>query len=102
LQSLISLGDDFDSSDFVLQHALGVSVGHRLTPLTSVSADWSLQRNEGSLASQKTTSNSLTLRMNTQLAPRTSGSVQLRRTVQDSPTSPYGETSIAGTVNHRF
>jgi uncharacterized protein (PEP-CTERM system associated) len=102
LQSLISLGDDFDSSDFVLQHALGVSVGHRLTPLTSVSADWSLQRNEGSLATQKTTNNSLTLRMNTQLAPRTSGSVQLRRTVQDSPTSPYGETSIAGTVNHRF
>lgn len=102
LQSLISLGDDFDSSDFVLQQALGLSVGHRLTPLTSVSADWSLQRNEGSLASQKTTNTSLTLRLNTQLAPRTSGSVQLRRTVQDSPTSPYGETSIAGMVHHRF
>lgn len=102
LQSLISLGDDFDSTDFVLQQGLGFSVGHRLTPLTSVSADWSLQRNEGSLASQKTTNKSLTLRLNTQLAPRTSGSVQLRRTVQDSPTSPYGETSIAGTVNHRF
>lgn len=102
LQSLISLGDDFDSSDFVLQHALGVSVGHRLTPLTSVSADWSLQRNEGSLATQKTTNKSLTLRMSTQLAPRTSGSLQVRRTVQDGPTSPYGETSFAGTVNHRF
>ena len=86
----------------MLQQALGFSVGHRLTPLTSVSADWSLQRNEGSLASQKTTNKSLTLRLNTQLAPRTSGSVQLRRTVQDSPTSPYGETSIAGMVNHRF
>lgn len=102
LQSLVSLGDDFDSSDFVLQQALGLSVGHRLTPLTSVSADWSLQRNEGSLATQKTTNTSLTLRLNTQLAPRTSGSVQLRRTVQDSPTSPYGETSIAGMVHHRF
>lgn len=102
LQSLISLGDDFDSSDFVLQHSMSISVGHRLTPQTSVSADWSLQRNEGSLASQKTTNNSLTLRLNTQLAPRTSGSVQLRRSVQDSPANAYGETSIAGMVNHRF
>lgn len=102
LQSIISLGDDFDSSDFVLQQALGLSVGHRLTPRSSLSADWSLQRNEGSLVSQKTINKSLTLRLNTQLALRTSGSVQLRRTVQDSPTSPYRETSIAGLVNHRF
>lgn len=102
LQSLISLGDDFDSSDFVLQQGLSLSVGHRLTPQTSLSADWTLQRNEGSLATQKTTNNSLTLRMNTQLAPRTSGSVQLRRTVQASPTSPYSETSVAGMVHHRF
>ena len=102
LQSLIALGDDLDNSDYVLQQALGLSVGHRLTPRTSVSADWRLQRNEGSLATQTTTSQSLTLRLNTQLAPRTSGSAQLRRTVQDSPTNPYGETSIAGMVHHRF
>lgn len=102
LQSVISLGDDFDSSDFVLQQSVGLSVGHRLTPLTSVSADWTLLRNEGSLDTQKTTNKSLTLRLNTQLAPRTSGSVQLRRTVQASPTSPYSETSVAGMVHHRF
>lgn len=102
LQSVLSLGDDFDSSSFVLQQGVSVSVGHRLTPLTSVSADWSLQRNEGSQAGQKTSNNSLTLRLNTRLAPRTSGSIQLRRSVQDSPTTPYGETSVAGMVQHRF
>lgn len=102
LQSLITLGDDFDSSDYVLQQGLSLSVGHRLTPLTAVSADWSLQRNEGSQAGQKTSTNSFTLRVNTQLAARTSGSLQLRRSVQDSPTGGYGETSIAGVVNHRF
>ncbi len=102
LQSAITLGDDFDSSSFVLQQGLSVSVGHRLTPRTSASADWSLQRNQGSQAGQRTSTRSLSLRLNTQLGARTSGSVQLRRSVQDSPTSPYGETSIAGTVNHRF
>lgn len=102
LQSLISIGDDFDNTSHVVQQGLNLSVGHRLTPLTSVSADWSLQRNEGSLATQKTANTSLTLRLNTQLAPRTSGSVQWRRTVQDSPASPYRETSISGVVNHRF
>ena len=77
-------------------------MGHRLTPQTSLSADWSLQRNEGSASGQKTRLQTLTLRLNTRLAPRTSGSLQLRRSVQDSPTSPYGETALSGMVNHRF
>ena len=102
LQSAISLGDDFDSNSYVLQQGLSLSVGHRLTPKTSASADWSLQRNEGSQTGLSTRLNTLTLRLNTQLAPRTSGSLQLRRAVQDSPANPYGETSIAGFVNHRF
>lgn len=102
LQSVITLGDDFDNNTYVLQQGLTLAVGHRLTPQTSLSADWSLQRNEGSSATQKTRLQSLTLRLNTQLAPRTSGSVQLRRSVQDSPTSPYGETAVSGMVNHRF
>ena len=86
----------------MLQQGLSLSVGHRLTPQTSASADWSLQRNEGSQTGLSTRLNTLTLRLNTQLAPRTSGSLQLRRSVQDSPANPYGETSIAGFVNHRF
>lgn len=102
LQSAITLGDDFDTSSFVLQQGVSLAVGHRLTPHTSVSADWSLQRNEGSQVGQRTRTQSLVLRLNTRLAPRTSGTVQLRRSVQDSPTIPYGETAIAGTVNHRF
>lgn len=102
LQSVITLGDDFDSNTYVLQQGWSLAVGHRLTPQTSLSADWSLQRNEGSAAGQKTRLQTLTLRLNTQLAPRTSGSLQLRRSVQDSPTSPYGETAVSGMVNHRF
>lgn len=102
LQSVITLGDDFDSNTYVLQQGLSLAVGHRLTPQTSLSADWSLQRNEGSTAGQKTRLQTVTLRLNTQLAPRTSGSLQLRRSVQDSPTSPYGETALSGMVNHRF
>lgn len=102
LQSVITLGDDFDSNSFVLQQGVSLSVGHRLTPQTSASADWSLQRNEGSLTGLSTRLSSLTLRVNTQVAPRTSASLQLRRAVQDSTTRPYGETSIAGFVNHRF
>jgi uncharacterized protein (PEP-CTERM system associated) len=102
LQSVITLGDDFDNNSYVLQQGLSLAVAHRLTPQTSLSADWSLQRNEGSAAGQTTRLQTLTLRLNTQLAPRTSGSLQLRRSVQDSPTSPYGETAVSGMVNHRF
>lgn len=102
LQSIISLGDDFDNSSYVLQQGLSLAVAHRLTPLSALSVEWGLQRSEGSLASLKTRTHSLAVHLSTQLAPRTSGSLLLRRTVQNSPTSPYGETAIAGMVNHRF
>lgn len=102
LRSVVSLGDDFDSTSYVLQEGLTLAVGHQLTPQTSFSADFSLRRNEGSQTGQRTRSQTLSLRLVTQLAARTSGSVQLRRSVQSSSTSPYGETAISGTVNHRF
>lgn len=102
LQSAISLGDVFDNNTSVLQQGFSLAVGHRLTPLTTLSGDWTLQRNEGSLAGLSSRLNTLTLRLTTRLAERTSGSLQLRRAVQDSSISPYGETSVAGFVTHRF
>ena len=102
LQSVVSIGDDFDQSGYVLQQGLSLAVGHRLTPQTSIGADWRLRRNEGSNQGLRTKNQSLSLSMNTRLAPRTSAIVQLRRSVQAGAAQPYGETAISGTVNHRF
>ena len=102
LDAVINLGDDFDSNSRILQQGWSVNVAHRLTPLTSVSAALSSQKNTGSQANARTQTNALTLGLSTRLGLRTSGSLQLRRTVQDSTSSPYGETAIAGAVNHRF
>jgi hypothetical protein len=40
--------------------------------------------------------------LTTSLGLRTSGSVQLRRTVSDGTSTNYGETAIAGLITHRF
>lgn len=102
LDAALTLGDDFDTNSRIQQQGWSVNLAHRLTPLTSVNAAFSSQKNTGSLATAETEARILTLGMSTRLGPRTSGSLQLRRTVQDSLSNPFGETAIAGVVTHRF
>lgn len=102
LDSIVTQGDDFDTNTRILQRGWSLNIAHRLTPLTAVSLALGSQKNEGTGITLANRTNTLSVGLTTRLAPRTSGSLILRRTVYDSATSPYGETSIAGVITHRF
>lgn len=103
LDAIINLGDDLDSNTQVRQLGWSVTLAHRLTPLTSLSAALSSRKSDGSTSTTLATrTTSLSLGLSTRLGLRTNGSVELRRTQQAGAASGYGETSIAGLVTHRF
>ncbi|MFT5934879.1 MAG: hypothetical protein ACI9M6_001935 [Hydrogenophaga sp.] len=105
LQSVIGLGDDFDNSSRIDQQGWSVNVGHRLTPISSLSAAVSRQTSEGSGigVAQSNRETSFSLGYTTRLAPRTSGSLQLRRTQYDnSAVNAFSETAITALLTHRF
>ena len=108
LQSVFSLGDDFDNTSRIDQQGWSVNVGHRLTPISSLNASLSRDNNEGSGTglAQRNRNTSFGLGYTTRLAQRTSGSLQLRHTRYNnsasSATGAYGETAISGLLTHRF
>ncbi len=97
-----ALGDDFDSNTRIRQRGWSLWLAHRLTPNTSLNANWVEQQSIGTVAGLETRVRSLTVGLNTLLAPRTSGGVQVRRIVSDGPASPYRESAVVGTITHRF
>lgn len=100
--SLGGLVDDFSTNTSIKQRAMSVVYAHRLTPITSVNASLSTQKSVGSNGISEASSQSLALGLSTRLGLRTTGSVQLRRTVNDGDLSNGAETSIAGLITHRF
>ena len=101
----LSAGDDFNTNTHIRQRGWGLSLAHRLTPQTAVQAGLTEQRSRGTAAGQETRVRSLTLSMNTQLAPRTSLGLQLRRSVSDGRASFYGaynESALVAMLTHRF
>lgn len=105
LQSLLNLGDDFDTNSRIDQQGASINLAHRLTPISSVSASLARQTNEGSGVglTQTNRSTSFALGYTTRLAPRTSGTVQLRHTQYDnSAVNAFNETAISALLTHRF
>ena len=98
----LQLGDDFDTNSRIRQHGWSLWLAHRLTPNSSVYANWGAQRSAGTLPGQETRVRSLVLGWNTLLARRTSGGLQIRRVLSDGPASPYSESAIVVTITHRF
>ena len=82
----------------------GVSLllAHRLTPNTSIQASLDELRSVGTVPGLETRVRTLSLGLNTLLAPRTSGGLQVRRSLSDGPASPYSESAVVGTITHRF
>ena len=105
LQSALGLGDNFDRSSRIDQQGWSVNLGHRLTPISSLSAAVTRQTSEGSgigLA-QSNRSTAFTLGYTTRLAPRTSASLQLRRINYDNTAlGAFGENAVSGLLTHRF
>ena len=101
LDSLTTLGDDFDSNTEIDQQSWGVSYGHRLTSLTSFNAAYIDQKSSGSsgIGSKR---QSVSLGLSTRLAPRTSGSVQLQFGRFNNTAGSYNDAAISGRITHRF
>jgi uncharacterized protein (PEP-CTERM system associated) len=105
LQSLLNLGDDFDTNSRIDRQGASINLAHRLTPISSVSASLARQTSEGSGVGLTRTnrSTSLALGYTTRLAPRTSGMVQLRHTQYgNSAVNAFSETAISALLTHRF
>ncbi len=101
LDSLTTLGDDFDSNSEIDQKSWGVNYAHRLTPLTSFNAAYLDRKSSGSSgASSKR--QSISLGLSTRLAPRTNGIVQLQFGRFNNTAGSYNDTAISGRINHRF
>jgi uncharacterized protein (PEP-CTERM system associated) len=102
LGTVINLGDDFDNNATIEQLGVTIQYGHRLTPLTSLNASISSERNTGTAVNAMTRLNYVVVGLTTSLARRTSASLQLRRTRYSSPFNPYSETAISGVITTRF
>ena len=92
LQGAVALpaGDDFDSNSHIRQRGWSVLLAHRLTPQTAFQAGLMEQRSVGSGGNslgQQARVRSAIAGITTQLAPRTSAGVQLRRSVSDGRAS---------------
>ena len=105
LQSVLNLGDDFDTSSRIDQQGWSVNLAHRLTPISSVNASLGRENSEGSGTGlgQRNRNTALSLGFTTRLAPRTSGSLQLRHTRYDnSAVNAFSETALSALLTHRF
>ena len=98
----LTLGDDFDSTSEVKTETLSFLYAHRLTPVTSANATYSLQRSQGDLDSQRNSQYTLSLGVTTQLGRRTAGSIQVRRIQSSNGLNPYSENALVGNILHRF
>ena len=97
-----SLGDDFDTNSRIRQRGWSLWLAHRLTPNSSIDANWLELQSTGTVPGLETRVRSLSFGLTTLLAPRTSGGLQVRRIVSDGLASPYSESAVVGTITHRF
>lgn len=101
LDPALSLGDDFDLSDDIVQTGWTASYAHRLSPLLNLSAIYQRLDTDGVTANLSSRQQSISLGLTARLARRTTGSLQVRRTNFDGSTS-YRETAFQAALVHRF
>ena len=102
LDGTLHLGDDFDTNANIRMRGVSLLLAHRLTPNTSIQASLDERRSVGTVPGLETRVRTLSLGLNTLLAPRTSGGIQVRRSLSDGSASPYSESAVVGTITHRF
>ncbi len=92
----LSNGSNLHSTGF------GANVSHRLTPLSSLSADLSQSRNSSTVADQKTRLRSLTTTYTTRLSKQVDLSVSARRSLFSSDVDPYTESAVVANLRVQF
>jgi hypothetical protein len=93
---------DLSQTDRVRETGWSVGLSHRLTPLSSLSLRTSQQKtlDSGPLIGNELRESAVVY--SATLGARTTGVVELRHTEFDSPTNPYNETALVGSVSFRF
>lgn len=102
------LNDDFSLSETLTGTSLSFDWSHKLSALSSLRTGFAWARNTGSDAtdSRETVQRTLSFAINSQLSPKTSGSLGLRH-VRFHPTgvlssSEYRENAVFATIDRRF
>jgi uncharacterized protein (PEP-CTERM system associated) len=93
--------DDFLSSSVIIQQGFSVSYAHRLTPQAAINAIASAQHTTGSDSQPDTNLRTLSVNVTTRVGSHSTASFGARRTVF-SPTNPYSESAITGSLNVQF
>lgn len=102
LDPTANAADDLADAESIRQRRLSVTLGHRLTPSTGLSLEFSRQTNSGSASNQSNTLRSARLSLSTMLGQRSSASLSARHVIFDSMTAPYTENALVATFGMRF
>lgn len=102
LQNSLQLGDDFNNDRNIRQRGWSLTLGHRLTPNSSITASFGETRSIGSDSGLKTRTRPFVLGWNFLAARHTNVGIQMRRVLSDGNVSRYGESAITGFIAHRF
>lgn len=97
-----SVNDDLSNSTVVRQRGLSVSYAHRLTPETSFNVLASAQRSAETQGIQSNATKSVNVSLSTKLGAQSTAILGARRVVFESPTAPYTESAITGSLNVQF
>lgn len=99
---LAAAGEDLATARAVRQRGFNVTLVHDLTPLTHLNLLGTQQHNTSTGLSLETTTRILTATISSKLGAHTSASLGARRSLFQSPTAPYSETAIIGTLNLQY
>lgn len=102
LDTLTGAADDLVSSSVITQQGFSVSYAHRLTPQTALNAIASQQRTMGSSTQPETNLRTLSLNATSTVGRQSTATLGARRSVFDSPTVPYTESAIFGSLTVQF
>ncbi len=102
LDTLTGAADDLLSSSVIIQNGFSVSYAHRLTPQTALNAIASAQQTTGATSQADTNLRTLSLNVTTRVGSHSTASFGARRSVFDSPTTPYTESALTGSLTVQF
>lgn len=95
-----TLIDDFSQNDLVRQKGVSLNFSHRLSELSNLNILALRQETTGNGSNtKKTTSTLYQVNVSTKLSARTTASLSARRSEFDSPTNPYTENALIGTLS---
>ena len=98
----LSAGDDFSRFSDIETQSISVSLSHRVSGRSSLSAGFSANKSEGSGgSSEDVTRRSLTLAYNTRIGSRTNGAISVRRQ-RSTGTTEFTENALVASLSMNF